>query len=212
MEVRRGHCTIRIILLIAGAGLAWVGSAPADEEASSVAHVAAGPYGRCYAKSVPKHIYDPENGPRQAGHTVVYRVEPEQDVLLERFDWFSQKLFLKCDAGNEFSLARLGPWHRGHEPRHDHLAIAFYKNGRLLKRYSTLDIVRLASPGDAGRSGAESISVSVSHYSVFESGPEMVKIVKQDGPVFSETWVVSATTVDGDELIFSMISGELISR
>jgi hypothetical protein len=200
------------MLLLAAAGIGWVGFAWADQEASNLAHVAAGPYGRCYAKSVPEHIYDPENGPRQSGRTVVYRVEPEQDVLLQRFDWFSQKLFLNCGAGKEFSLARLGPWHRGHEPRHDHLAIAFYKNGRLLKRYSTLDIARLSSPGDAGRSGAEGISVSVSHYSVFESGLEMVRIVKQDGPVFSESWVVSATTVDGDELAFSMISGELISR
>ena len=200
------------ILLLATAGFGWVDFAWADQEASNVAHLAAGPYGRCYAKSVPQHIYDPQNGPRQAGRTAVYRVEPEQDVLLHRFDWFSQKLFLNCGAGNEFSLARLGPWHRGHEPRQDHLAIAFYKNGTLLKSYSTLDIASLSDPGAAGRPGAETISRSVSHYSVFGAGPEMVKIVEQDGPVFRESWVVSATTVDGDELTFSMISGELISR
>jgi hypothetical protein len=40
-------------LLLTAAGLAWVGFATADQEASNVAHVTAGPYGRCYAKSVP---------------------------------------------------------------------------------------------------------------------------------------------------------------
>jgi hypothetical protein len=199
-------------LLSAAAALAWAGSASADQEASNVPHVSAGPYGRCYAKSVPKHVYDPEDGPRQAGRTEVYHVEAGQDVLVERFDWFSQKLFLNCGAANEFLLVRLGPWHRGHEPQHDHLAIAFYRNGELLKRYSTLDIARLPDPEDAGRPGAESVSASVSHYSVFESGPEMVRIVEQDGPVFSESWAIAATTVDGDELLFSMTSGELISR
>jgi hypothetical protein len=43
-------------LLMMAAGLAGVGLAMADQEASNVAHVTAGPYGRCYAKSVPKHL------------------------------------------------------------------------------------------------------------------------------------------------------------
>jgi hypothetical protein len=42
---------------------------PADNEASNVSHVAAGPYGRCYAKSVPDHLYDPVDEPRQQGRT-----------------------------------------------------------------------------------------------------------------------------------------------
>ena len=60
-----------------------VNPALADDEASNVAHVVSGPYGRCYAKSVPEHIYDPEGIPRQQGRTEIYRVEDTQDVLVE---------------------------------------------------------------------------------------------------------------------------------
>jgi hypothetical protein len=200
------------ILLIAASWLASMGFAWADDEASNVAHVAAGPYGRCYTKSVPEHVYDPENAPRQAGRTDVYRVKPEDDVLLARFPWFSQKLFLRCGPGGEFWLVRVGTWHRGERPREDHLAVAFYKNAQLLKSYSTLDIAKIFDRDDASPPGDETVSVSVSHYSVFQSGPEMVKIVQQDGPVFSENWVIKATTADGRELVFSVTSGELISK
>jgi hypothetical protein len=199
-------------LLMIAAGLAGVGLAMADQEASNVAHVTAGPYGRCYAKSVPKHLYDPENAPRQAGHTEVYRVESEDDVLLERFPWFSQKLFVNCGPGNEFWLVRIGPWHRGQRPQHDHLAVAFYKNRQLLKTYSILDITEASELDDTGQSPHESVSVSASHYSVFQSEPEMVKVVQQDGPIFSESWIITATTVDGRELVFSVTSGELVSK
>jgi hypothetical protein len=177
-------------LLMTAAGLAWAGVTLADQEASNVAHVTAGPYGRCYAKSVPEHVYDPENAPRQAGRTDVYRVESEDDVLLERFPWFSQKLFLRCGPGGEFWLVRVGPWHRGERPRQDHLAVAFYKDGQLLKSYSTLDIVKIFDQDDTSPPRHEAVSVSVSHYSVFQSDPEMAKVVEQDGPVFSESWVI----------------------
>ncbi len=83
-------------LLFAIAGLAFAAPALADQEASNVAHVVAGPYGRCYAKSVPAHIYDPEGEPRQQGHTTLFRVGEARDVVEHRFDWFSQKLFLRC--------------------------------------------------------------------------------------------------------------------
>jgi hypothetical protein len=199
-------------LLLTAAGLAWVGFATADQEASNVAHVTAGPYGRCYAKSVPKHLYDTKNAPRQAGHTEIYRVEPEDDVLLERFPWFSQKLFLNCGSGDEFWLVRIGPWHRGERPQPDHLAVAFYKNGQLLKSYSTLDIIETPDLDDTGQVRNESVSVSVSHYGVFQSDPEMVRVVQQDGPVFSESWTITATTIDGRELVFSVTSGELVSK
>ena len=196
-------------LLFAIAGLAFAAPALADQEASNVAHVVAGPYGRCYAKSVPAHIYDPEGEPRQQGHTTLFRVGEARDAVEHRFDWFSQKLFLRCSPTNDTLVVRLSPWHRGHDPRADHLAIAFYKGGTLLSRYSTLDIAGGKKAQDGGMSKYANVSASVSHYTVFESEPDMVKVTTNVGPIFTEYWIIKATTVDGRALVFDMASGEL---
>jgi hypothetical protein len=196
-------------LLFALAGLVFGSPALADQEASNVAHIAAGPYGRCYAKSVPAHIYDPDGEPRQQGHTTLYRVGDGEDVVEHRFDWFSQKLFLRCGPANDTLLVRLGPWHRGHDPSSDHLAIAFYTGGTLLRRYSTLDIAGGEKAKDGGISKYANVSASVSHYTVFERQPEMVRVTSNVGPVFTVSWIIKAATVGGRELVFDMVSGEL---
>ena len=207
-QLRRSDHVLAIALITI-AGFAFADPALADEEASTVAHVVAGPYGRCYAKSVPAHIYDPEGEPRQQGHTILYRVGDARDSVEHRFDWFSQKLFVRCSLANDTLVVRIGPWHRGHDPRADHLAIAFYKGGTLLRRYATLDIAGGKKAKDGGISKYANVSVSVSHYTVFESGPEMVKVTTNVGPVFTENWIIKATTVDGRALVFDMASGEL---
>ena len=210
--VRWDHWQLRElghVLAITLAGLVCASSALADQEASNVAHVAAGPYGRCYAKSVPAHTYDPEGEPRQQGHTTLYRVGDGRDVVERRFDWFSQKLFLRCGLADDTLVVRVGPWHRGHDPRADHLAIAFYKGGTLLKRYSTLDIAGGEKAADGGLSKYANVSASVSHYTVFEAEPVMVKVTTNAGPVFTEHWIIKATTIDGRALVFDMESGEL---
>lgn len=195
-------------LLLVLIGVLCSNPAIADQEASNVAHVVAGPYGRCYAKSVPEHIYDPEGEPRQQGRTMVYRVEPSEDVLVQTYLWFSQQFFVHCGSGDQIVVVRRGPWHRGHDPSDDHLAIAFYRGGKLLIRYSTLDIAGDEKAQSSGLSAYANVSASVSHYSVFRSGPEMEKITTSDGPVFKEHWVISAETVDGRLLTFDIETGE----
>ena len=202
------HRSSRIIFLALTA-LLGAGPAMADEEASNRPHVAAGPYGQCYAKSIPRHAYDPEGEPRGQGRTDVYRVGATEDVLIQRYDWFSQRLFLLCQPGGETVVVRVGPWQRGHDPRADHLALAFYKAGLVIKRYSTLDIAGGDKAGDGGLSQYRNVSASVSHYSVFANGPAPMRITEQDGAVFRERWMVEATTVDGRRLVFDMVSGAL---
>ena len=197
------------VLLIALAVSVFASSAVADNEASNVAHVVAGPYGRCYAKSVPDHVYDPEDEPRQQGRTMIYRVGNSKDVVVQRLDWFSQRLFVKCGPADGIVVVRLGPLHRGHEPRADHLAIAFYKEGKLLKRFSTLDIVSGEKTQNSSPAIYENVSASVSHYTVFDGVPEMVKITTARGSVFEDNWVIRAKTVDGRELTFDMATGNL---
>jgi hypothetical protein len=195
---------------IAALGALSVNPALADDEASNVAHIVAGPYGRCYAKSVPEHIYDSEGAPRQQGRTEIYRVENTQDVLIEVYDWFSQQLFVLCGLGADIAVVRVGPWHRGHNPGADDLALAFYKGGRMIKRYGTLDIAGGELERNGGLSNYKNVSTSESHYTVFRPWPELVKITTADGPVFSENWVIKAQTVDGRALTFDIASGELL--
>ncbi len=81
--VRWDHLQLRKlghVLAITLAGLVCASSALADEEVSNVAHVVAGPYGRCYAKSVPAKIYDLEGEPRQQGRTTLYHVGDGRDA------------------------------------------------------------------------------------------------------------------------------------
>ena len=196
-------------LLIALAWLACASSALADQEASNIPHVVAEPYGRCYAKSVPRHTYDPEDGPRQRGRTEVYQVGGSEDVLVQRYDWFSQVLFVRCRPGSESVVVRVGPWHRGHNPRADHLAIAFYQGGKLIKRYSTLDIAGTEKAEKGAFSEHKNVSASVSHYTVFALWPELTKITETIGSTFTEDWLIKATTIDGRALVFDIETGEL---
>ena len=200
-DIKSGRALV-IALLFLFYWLGISGDARADSEAGNRAHVAAGPYGRCYAKSVPRHLFDPEGQARQQGRTQVY------DVLLQSYDWFSQGLFVLCGA-DEATVIRLGPWHRGHDPQADHLAIAFYRGGALIRAYSTLDIAGEAKADAGAISRYRNVAASVSHYSVFESGPDLVMRVEQDGTVFHEDWVIQATTVDGRRLVFDAATGAL---
>ena len=127
--------------------------ARADDEAGNRAYVQASEWGAFYAKSVPAAAYG--NG----GYTQIFRVVATgPDEPLHRYSWYSPEVFLEGFLGtNDVFVAQLGPWTRGREARADHLAIAFFKNGKPLKAYSTLDI--------AGKPA--NVSASESHYQVF---------------------------------------------
>ena len=180
-------------LAVATRGVAGTG-APVDDEASNVPHVAASAYGRCYAKVVPDSLYG------QDGRTTVYWVQALEDSLLATHDWYSQRIYLECNvaAGDGpvgLSVVRMGPWARGQQARAEDLALAFYRNGKLLRRYSTLAI--------AGR--PDRVRASVSHYVVIDS-------------ILGYQWVDSnqyqfvLRTVDGRRLIFDPATGERITR
>jgi hypothetical protein len=65
--------------------------------------------------------------------------------------WYSWKVYVS-EKGRH--LVRMGPWNTGSRPQKDHLAVAFYKDGKLLKSYSTAELVK-----DHGK-----VAASVSHY------------------------------------------------
>ena len=163
----------------------------ADQEASNVAHVVASEYGRCYAKSVPEEYYGSK------GTTHVFRVEDGRDIPLHRFDWFSQRISIACNVSDNktpvgVSVVQFGPWPRGHAASAEHLALAFYFKGRLLKEYSTLDIA--GSP--------ENVSRSVSHYTVIE---KVMGYERQDG----NGYLFRIKMEDGRVLSFDPATGAL---
>lgn len=168
--------------------------AHADDEASNRAYVAASQYGNCYAKSIPSEGYG------TAGQTHVYSVERDADRLVQTYDWFAPQLRLECNVSGAnggpvgLSIVQIGPWPRGREANAEALALAFYWNGELMRRYSTLDI--------AGE--PDNVSASVSHHTVIE---EIVGYTWRDGDMY--TFTIRAT--DGRTITFEASSGAILS-
>lgn len=164
--------------------------ARADQEAGNRAYVRASEWGAFYAKSVPAAAYGIE------GYTQVFRVaESGPDEPLHRYAWYSPDVFLEGFLGtNDVYVVQFGPWARGHEAGADHLAVAFFKNGTLLKRYSTLDIA-----GAPGR-----VAASESHYQVFR------KRLGFRRP-FGNQLVFDAEDTAGARLTFDAETGRLLA-
>jgi len=84
---------------------------------------------------------------------IAYKLS-EEGVLEELYrtsGWYSFRVFVSDDGKY---LVQMGPWNAGHRPEKDHLAVAFYKNGKLLKSYSTADLVQ----------DPDKVMASASHY------------------------------------------------
>ncbi len=178
------------ILVLAGT----ISLARADDEASNVPQVTASQYGRCYAKSVPAE----RSGSK--GSTKIYVVQPGEDSLRDTFSWYSNRIYLECGVGRAnqhagTSVVQFGPWARGSRAAADDLALAFHFAGKLVRRYSTLDIA--GSP--------DNVSSSVSHYTVIER----VEGYRWKGSNFS---VFEVVTTDGRRLTFDPTTGEILSE
>jgi hypothetical protein len=134
----------------------------------------------------------------ERGTTKIYIVGRETDGLVHTLPWYSSQIYLSCIVGRlgqkyGISVVQMGPWARGQEANADTLAIAFYFDGKLVKRYSTLDIA--GSP--------KKVSPSVSHYEVFQAIRGFRRI-ESNFSVF-EVW-----TADKRLLSFDPTTGEIL--
>lgn len=120
------------------------------------------PYdGACYIKQIPAKLSYITNSSHEVIKTVVaeeafvkaYRILPDgkDEFLWSSVGWYANKVFLTSDCQY---LVRMGDWARGSEPSSEDLAVAFYKNGELLRSYSTLDVIE----------NKKSVDVSIGHY------------------------------------------------
>ena len=84
---------------------------------------------------------------------VAYRLDADgkSTELYRTEGWYSFTVFI---SGDGRYLVRMGPWSVGHGPEENDLAVAFYKDGKLIKQYSTADLVRDKSK----------VVATVSHY------------------------------------------------
>jgi hypothetical protein len=124
--------------------------AEADDEAPNIPYVKSDTWGRCYAKAVPEAIYGPTKGT-----TRVYEVTKDKDVLLHTYDWYRPEIHLQCNmvggkGGQGLSMAQMGRWPSGSKASHQDDGITFWFSGKLLKRYSTLDLA--GTPDNVSRS------------------------------------------------------------
>jgi hypothetical protein len=143
-------------------------------------------YGDHYAKCIPSANYG------NAGETRIYLAQKDVDTLEFKFNWYAPDLKLQGTAWG-ISVVRFGSWPRGHEVSTNDLAVAFYLNDKLLKSYSTRDLV--ARPDD--------VQMSVSHYTV-------IKEIKGYRWIKENDWVFDLVTHSGRQLSFDVRTGELV--
>lgn len=136
----------------------------ADSPAQPSPYVAIASHGAIYFKMIPRH-----EGEWGDGFGIAYRLRPDgSDEELWRTDgWYSFEVFLSDDG--EYLVA-MGPWSIGQEPSKEDLAVAFYHRGKLLRQYSTADLVKDKSK----------VLASVSHYKWLARDIERYTDAKKD--------------------------------
>ena len=179
----------RIANALVLAMLAWSATSRADEELDNEPIVAAGWRGECYAKSVPADGID------DAGTTTLYRVERDRDVAIETYPWYARDIHVWCPGWpwKQATVVRVATWPRGRLATDKELAVSFYRGGKLLRRYSTLDI--------AGKPDA--VHASISHHRVFDAVEGIVWEGNDWSPEFR------ATGIHGETLRFALTDGRL---
>ncbi len=139
------------------------------------------------------------------GYGTAYRIRNNgSDLLLWRTKgWYSSEVYLSHDG---LSLVAMGLWNGGSEPRKEDLAVAFYTEGKLIKQYSTADLVKDKSK----------VMKSLSHYSWLARDVELLKRDNERDPeaelrVFPNN-TFRLKTCDGLVYFFDMATGEMLEK
>ncbi len=179
------------IIFVFGISISLTQLSFADDEAGNRPYVKSNEWGGFYAKSIPAESYGLK------GKTKIYQVTDKDDLLVHQYDWYSPNIFLDGFAASPDTVCvvQTGAWSRGHEASAGELALAFYKTGKLLKSYSTLDT--------AG--SANNVSSSESHYTV-------IKNILGFSRSYGNKLLFEAQMIDDRTLIFDTDTGEIITK
>ncbi len=152
---------------------------------------------------VPSQYAEPDHKLVREAFGVAYRltIEGRMEELYRTEGWYSFNVFISDDGRY---LIQMGPWNSGDEVSEKHLALAFHKDGKLLKRYSTAQMVK-----DPDR-----IEVSVSHYRWMAPGlHEKLTDGQREAlwPRLDNDNKFTLHTLDGWTYVFDATTGEIIS-
>jgi hypothetical protein len=130
---------------------------------------------------------------KPGGRGIAYALQKDGSLkeLYRTEGWYAFEVFLSPDGKY---LVRLGEWHR-RAPAKDHLGVAFYRDGKLIKQYMVLDLLKDPTKARA----------TVSHY--FWRPDEGGDGPKPELADWDSSF--SLQTVDGWEYVFDLKTGAI---
>lgn len=168
----------------------------ADSPATPIPYVKASPNGQFYFRMMPgKQEWD-----NRHAYGEMYEVSEGGDKLLWKTKgWYSFSVFV---SDNGRHLVRMGLWSSGDRPSQEDLAVAFYTDGKLVKSYSTKDLV----------SDPSKIERSVSHYEWYQVIIGLHSRAGINDPFGGEPDTFSLITLADETFSFDIASGKIISE
>jgi hypothetical protein len=135
-------------------------------------------------------VYQDDAVKRGDGRGIMYALKSDGsfEKKWETSGWYSHGVIPSDDA--EF-LVRIGDWPEGDGPKKEDLAVAFYRRGKVVRSYSTADLVI----------DTKKVRRTVSHYYWLAEGKRSY--------IHDTTFVL--TTVDDRCIVFDLTSG-MIAR
>ena len=195
---------MRLILRFTACFLLTVSTTLADDPAPT-AFITASHSGRFFFKMVP------DAG--AAGHGVAFEVLANGDLkeLWRVEGWYSRELFFSDDGR---TLVRLQPSHPGRSVSKTDLAIAFYKDGTLVREYHTADLVKQT---DQVRRGRDSyLWLAPAWVTTTDSrkadGTSRVERDPEAEPLLDSAGIFSLKTIDRIVYQFEAGTGRLVKR
>lgn len=129
------------------------------------------------------------------GGGIAYRQEADGTLKeIYRIEGWYGQVAISADGR---SLIRLPPWSRGRAPQTSDVAVAFYLDGKLLKQYSPLDLLK-----DPGK-----VIVTSSHYNW--QGPTPSKYPRPENAYQDHDKTFRVYTIDGLKYVFDVMTGEI---
>jgi hypothetical protein len=177
------RCLALIVLLIT------CGTSSADSPAPPTPRVMVSASGRYFFSILPPHWNDKGQITRQPLGTA-YELQDNGSfrTLWRVTGWYAFQCFLSDDGRY---LVRMGDWAFGHEPSKEDLAVAFYDRGKLLREYSTAELVK----------DKTKVVTTVSHY--FWLASEAARF----GPGRDEKHYEPPPTLDDDKFLLKTCDG-----